>query len=87
MQHSAQGTVGLLLNRPTGMVMRPGKGGLRYAIIGAPEGMQTVFGDNRWGDCGWEEVDFWVATHTTCAYVRCRHLPPTLHASCMQCIC
>lgn len=46
-QHSHQGTVGLLLNRPTGMVMRPGKGGLRYAIIGAPEGMQEAFGDNR----------------------------------------
>jgi hypothetical protein len=46
-QHTQQGTVGLLLNRPTGMVMRPGRGGLRYAIIGAPEGMQEVFADNR----------------------------------------
>lgn len=46
-QHSRAGTVGLLLNRPTGMVMRPGKGGLRFAIIGAPEGMQEVFADNR----------------------------------------
>lgn len=48
-QHSRAGTVGLLLNRPTGMVMRPGKGGLRFAIIGAPEGMQEVFADNRCG--------------------------------------
>jgi len=47
-QHSPLGTVGLLLNRPTGMVLRPGKGGLRYAIIGAPEGMQEVFAENRY---------------------------------------
>jgi putative AlgH/UPF0301 family transcriptional regulator len=48
-QHSLQGTVGLLLNRPTGMIMRAHvKGGLRYSIIGAPEGMQEAFADNRW---------------------------------------
>lgn len=48
-QHDChQGTVGLLLNRPTGMVMRANmKGGLRYSIIGAPEGMQEAFADNR----------------------------------------
>jgi hypothetical protein len=50
-QHSKAGTVGLLLNRPTGMIMRPGKGGLRYAIIGAPEGMQEAFADNRCEQC------------------------------------
>lgn len=47
-QHSpAQGSVGLILNRPTNMVLRPGRGGLRYAVVGAPDGMQQLFGDNR----------------------------------------
>jgi hypothetical protein len=66
-QHTQQGTVGLLLNRPTGMVMRPGRGGLRYAIIGAPESMQEVFADNR---CvlGRQSVSS-VPTHAHCAFV------------------
>lgn len=46
-QHSAEGSVGLLLNRPTSMVLRPGRGGLRYSVLGAPEGMQSVFAENR----------------------------------------
>lgn len=46
-QHSAAGSVGLILNRPSGLRMGVGKGGLPMPIIGAPQGMQEVFADNR----------------------------------------
>jgi hypothetical protein len=46
-RHSAEGSVGLLLNRPTSMVLQPGRGGLRFAILGAPDGMHQVFAESR----------------------------------------
>lgn len=41
------GSVGLLLNRPTGMALARRPGGLPFEISGAPTGMQDAFGDNR----------------------------------------
>lgn len=41
------GSIGILLNRPSGMVLGRKPGGLPYKIVGAPNDMQTVFQDNR----------------------------------------
>lgn len=46
-QHTKAGSVGLILNRPSGLRMGVGKGGLPMPIIGAPQGMQEAFADNR----------------------------------------
>jgi putative AlgH/UPF0301 family transcriptional regulator len=46
-QHSAEGSVGLILNRPSGLKLGIGRGGLKFGIIGAPAGMQETFAANR----------------------------------------
>lgn len=49
-QHSAGGgggSMGLILNRPTGMVLGRRRGGLPFEVSGAPPNMQAVFSDNR----------------------------------------
>lgn len=44
---TAAGSIGLLLNRPTAMALARRPGGLPFEVSGAPEGMQSSFGDNR----------------------------------------
>lgn len=44
---TAAGSVGLLLNRPTGLALARRPGGLPFEVQGAPAGMQSGFGDNR----------------------------------------
>jgi putative AlgH/UPF0301 family transcriptional regulator len=46
-QHSPAGSVGLILNRPSGLKLGIGRGGLKFGIIGAPGGMQEAFAANR----------------------------------------
>ncbi|KAF6253736.1 hypothetical protein COO60DRAFT_1545112 [Scenedesmus sp. NREL 46B-D3] len=46
-QHSAAGSVGLILNRPSGLKLGVGRGGLKFGIIGAPAGMQETFAASR----------------------------------------
>lgn len=46
-QHGPTGSVGLILNRPSGLRLAMGRGGLPMPVVGAPEGMQEVFADNR----------------------------------------
>jgi hypothetical protein len=45
--HDAGGTVGLILNRPTGLVLGRKSGGLPFEMAGGPPGLQEVFADNR----------------------------------------
>uniref|UniRef100_A0A383VTF1 YqgE/AlgH family protein n=1 Tax=Tetradesmus obliquus TaxID=3088 RepID=A0A383VTF1_TETOB len=46
-QHSPAGSVGLILNRPSSLKLGVGRGGLKFAIIGAPAGMQDTFAESR----------------------------------------
>jgi len=45
--HGSSGSVGLVLNRPTGLVLGRKSGGLPFTIDGAPQRMQELFADNR----------------------------------------
>jgi putative AlgH/UPF0301 family transcriptional regulator len=45
--HDAGGTVGLILNRPTGLVLGRKSGGLPFDMAGGPPGLQEVFAENR----------------------------------------
>ncbi|GBF90268.1 transcriptional regulator [Raphidocelis subcapitata] len=45
--HDAGGTVGLILNRPSGLVMGRKQGGLPFSMAGGPPGLQEVFADSR----------------------------------------
>lgn len=45
--HDAGGTVGIILNRPSGLVMGRKQGGLPFNMAGGPPGLQEVFADNR----------------------------------------
>ncbi|KAI8463409.1 MAG: hypothetical protein J3K34DRAFT_444077 [Monoraphidium minutum] len=45
--HDAGGTVGIILNRPSGLVMGRKQGGLPFDMAGGPPGLQDVFADNR----------------------------------------
>jgi hypothetical protein len=48
-QHSdTEGSIGLILNRPSALTLGLQKrGGLPFQIIGAPDGMQAAFAENR----------------------------------------
>jgi putative AlgH/UPF0301 family transcriptional regulator len=45
--HDAAGTVALILNRPSGLVLGRKQGGLPFAMAGGPPGLQQIFAENR----------------------------------------
>jgi len=45
--HGEQGSIGLILNRPTGMVMGRKPGGMPFQVANAPPVLQQAFSENR----------------------------------------
>uniref|UniRef100_A0A7S3VM91 Uncharacterized protein n=1 Tax=Dunaliella tertiolecta TaxID=3047 RepID=A0A7S3VM91_DUNTE len=47
LSHKPEGSLGLILNRPSGQLLGKGRGGVRFPIANAPDRMQETFADSR----------------------------------------
>jgi len=65
-QHSdTEGSIGLILNRPSALTLGlQQRGGLPFQIIGAPDGMQAAFADNRVYAGGYTRQDIFQLLHS-----------------------